>query len=33
VPKIHTCSGPESRNEQNTGIQSAITNRTPVPPP
>jgi hypothetical protein len=33
VPKIHTCSGPESRNEQNTGIQSAITNGTPVPPP
>jgi hypothetical protein len=33
VPKIHTCSGPESRNEQNTGIQSAITNETLVPPP
>jgi hypothetical protein len=33
VPKIHTCSGPESRNEQNTGIQDAITNGTPVPPP
>jgi hypothetical protein len=33
VPKIHTCSGPDSRNEQNTGIQGAITNGTPVPPP
>jgi hypothetical protein len=33
VPKIHTCLGPESRNEQNTGIQDAITNRTPVPSP
>jgi hypothetical protein len=33
VPKLHTCSGPESRNEQNTGIRSAITNGTPVPPP
>jgi hypothetical protein len=33
VPKLHTCSGPESHNEQNTGIRSAITNRTPVPPP
>ena len=32
VPKIHTCSGPDSRNEQNTGIQDAITNGTPVPP-
>jgi hypothetical protein len=33
VPKLHTCSGPKSRNEQNTGIQGAITNGTPVPPP
>jgi hypothetical protein len=33
APKIHTCSGPDSRNEQNTGIQDAITNGTPVPPP
>jgi hypothetical protein len=33
VPKIHTCSGPDSRNEQDTGIQGAITNGTPVPPP
>jgi hypothetical protein len=33
VPKIHTCSGPDSRNEQDTGTQSAITNGTPVPPP
>jgi hypothetical protein len=33
VPKIHTFSGPDSRNEQNTGIQSAITNGTPVPSP
>jgi hypothetical protein len=33
VPKIHTCSGPDSHNEQKTGIQGAITNRTPVPPP
>jgi hypothetical protein len=32
VPKLHTCSGPESHNEQNTGIRSAITNGTPVPP-
>jgi hypothetical protein len=32
VPKIHTCSGFDSHNEQNTGIQSAITNGTPVPP-
>jgi hypothetical protein len=31
--KTHTCSGPDSRNEQNTGIQDAITNGTPVPPP
>jgi hypothetical protein len=33
VPKIHTCSGPDSHNEQDTGTQSAITNGTPVPPP
>jgi hypothetical protein len=33
VPKIHTCSGPDNRNEQNTDIQGAITNGTPVPPP
>jgi hypothetical protein len=33
VPKIHTCSGPDSHNEQKTGIQGAITNGTPVPPP
>jgi hypothetical protein len=34
VPKLHTCSGLDSHNEQkNTGIQSAITNGTPVPPP
>jgi hypothetical protein len=32
-PKIHTCSGLDSRNEQNTGIQGAITNGTPVPSP
>jgi hypothetical protein len=33
APKIHTCSGPDSHNEQKTGIQGAITNETPVPPP
>jgi hypothetical protein len=33
VPKIHTCSDLDSRNEQDTGTQSAITNGTPVPPP
>jgi hypothetical protein len=33
VPKIHTCSGPDSRNEQDTDIQGAITNGTPVPSP
>ena len=33
APKIHTCSGPDSRNEQDTGTQSAITNGTLVPPP
>jgi hypothetical protein len=30
MPKIHTCSGPDSHNEQNTGTQSANTNGTPV---
>jgi hypothetical protein len=33
APKIHTRSGPDSHNEQKTGIQGAITNRTLVPPP
>jgi hypothetical protein len=33
VPKIHTCSGPDSHNEQDTSTQGAITNGTPVPPP
>jgi hypothetical protein len=33
VPKIHTCSGPDSHNEQDTDTQGAITNGTPVPPP
>jgi hypothetical protein len=33
APKIHTCSGPDSHDEQKTGIQGAITNGTPVPPP
>jgi hypothetical protein len=33
VPKIHTCSGPDSHNEQKIGTQGAITNGTPVPPP
>jgi hypothetical protein len=28
APKIHTCSGPGSHNEQKTGIQGAITNGT-----
>jgi hypothetical protein len=32
VPKIHTCSGPDSHNEQDTDTQGAITNGTPVPP-
>jgi hypothetical protein len=32
APNIHTCSGPDSHNEQKTGIQGAITNGTPVPP-
>jgi hypothetical protein len=31
APKIHTRSGLDSHNEQNTGIQGAITNGTPVP--
>jgi hypothetical protein len=30
VPKIHTCSGPNSHDEQKTGIQGAITNGTSV---
>jgi hypothetical protein len=33
VPKIHTCSGPDSHNEQDTSTQGAITNGTSVPPP
>jgi hypothetical protein len=33
VPKIHTCLGPDSHNEQDTDTQGAITNGTPVPPP
>jgi hypothetical protein len=33
APKIHTCSGPDSHNEQKTDIQGDITNGTPVPPP
>jgi hypothetical protein len=33
APKIHTRSGPDSHNGQKTGIQGAITNGTPVPPP
>jgi hypothetical protein len=33
APKIHTCSGPDSHNEQKTDIQGAITSGTPVPPP
>jgi hypothetical protein len=33
VSKIHTRSGHDSRNEQNTGAQGAITNGTPVPTP
>jgi hypothetical protein len=33
VPKIHTRSGLDSHNEQNTGIQGANTNGTPVPSP
>jgi hypothetical protein len=33
VPKIHTCSGPDNHNEQDTGTQGAITNRTLVPSP
>jgi hypothetical protein len=33
APKIHTRSGLDSRNEQNTGTQGAITNGAPVPSP
>jgi hypothetical protein len=33
VPKLHTCSGLDSHNEQKHCIQSAIPNGTPVPPP
>jgi hypothetical protein len=33
VPKIHTCSCPDSHNEQDTGTQGAITNGTLVPSP
>jgi hypothetical protein len=33
APKIHTCSGLDSHNEQDTGTQGAITNGTLVPPP
>jgi hypothetical protein len=33
VQKIHTCSGPDNHNEQDTGTQGAVTNGTPVPPP
>jgi hypothetical protein len=33
APKIHTCSGPDSHNEQKIDTQGAITNGTPVPPP
>jgi hypothetical protein len=33
MPKIHTCSGPDSHNEQDTGTQGASTNGTLVPPP
>jgi hypothetical protein len=33
TPKIHTCSGLDSHNEQDTDTQGAITNGTPVPPP
>jgi hypothetical protein len=33
VPKIHTRSGLDSRIEQNTGAQGAITNGAPVPSP
>jgi hypothetical protein len=32
MPKTHTCSGPDSHNEQDTDTQGAITNGTPVPP-
>jgi hypothetical protein len=33
APKIHTRSGLDSHNEQDTGTQSVITNGTLVPPP
>jgi hypothetical protein len=33
APKIHTCSGLDSHNEQDTGTQSANTNGAPVPSP
>jgi hypothetical protein len=33
VPKIHICSGLDSRIERNTSTRGAITNGTPVPPP
>jgi hypothetical protein len=33
MAKIHTCSGPNNHNEQDTDTQGAITNGTPVPPP
>jgi hypothetical protein len=33
TPKIPRCSGPDIRNEQDTGTQGAITNGTPVPLP
>jgi hypothetical protein len=33
VPKIHTCLGPDSRNEHDADIQGAITNGTKVPSP
>ena len=34
VPKLHTCSGLDSHNEQKTlAFEDAITNGTPVPPP
>jgi hypothetical protein len=33
TPKIPRFSGPDNRNEQDTGTPGAITNGTPVPPP
>jgi hypothetical protein len=33
APKIHTCLGPDSHNEQKIGTQGAITNGTPVSSP